>query len=193
MKVLNFIKKLSYTLLILFCLLNLAVANADSTVSNLDVEELLNSLSVAGSKGEATALREKIWKFWLLDHSSHTAVEKFEVALSLFKTSKLREADRMFSEIITLYPNYMEAWNKRATIRYMNGDFYGSLRDIEEVLRRQERHFGALAGSGLIFMALGENLRALEYFSRVLEIDPWNEEASRLIFQIKNNSNGTIL
>ena len=87
----------------------------------------------------------------------------------------------------------MEAWNKRATIRYLKGDLQGSLADIQEVLLRQKRHFGALSGAGMIYVALGDNQRALQLYLQLFEIDPWNEEVSITISVLKHKIYGKLL
>ena len=57
--------------------------------------------------------------------------------------------------------NIRAYWNRRATIYYMKKDYGRSLADIREVLKREPRHFGALAGLGLILQDLGDNKQAL--------------------------------
>ena len=60
-----------------------------------------------------------------------------------------------FSKIIEKNPNFAEAWNKRATVYYLLGNYEESISDIRQTLRLEPRHFGALDGLGLIFMAIG--------------------------------------
>ena len=176
-----------------FCLSGLVIAIEDSTRSEEDVEKLLNSLNTAASQQEAQLLRKKIWETWFSDHSSRMAVDQFKSALRYFETNQLEQADKAFSKIISAYPSYMEAWNKRATIRYLKGDLQGSLADIQEVLLRQKRHFGALSGAGLIYVTLGDNQRALQLYLQLFEIDPWNEEVSITISVLKHKIYGKLL
>ena len=61
------------------------------------------------------------------------------------------------------------------------GDFYGSLKDIEEVLKRQPRHFGAISGSGLIHIHNSNFLEAYKSYKRLTEIDPHNEDGKRFL------------
>ena len=72
-------------------------------------------------------------------------------------------------------PSFVEGWNKRATIRYMQGDFEGSLDDIREVLTRQPRHFGALSGKGMILFQKENYADALKVYSDLLKLDPHND------------------
>jgi tetratricopeptide (TPR) repeat protein len=77
-----------------------------------------------------------------------------------------------FSRIIKLRPAFAEGWNKRATARYLAGDFRRSLADCAEVLKRNPRHFGALSGAGLNHLELREHRQALESFRRALDVNP---------------------
>ena len=81
-------------------------------------------------------------------------------------------AIKLLDSIIKLRPDYSEAWNRRATAYYMKKDFSRSLADIQQVLAREPRHFGALAGLGLIMQDLGEEKRALDIYRRALAIHP---------------------
>ena len=76
----------------------------------------------------------------------------------------LEFAEERYGRAIALDPGYAEAWNRRATIRFMLGDYVGSIADIREVLAREPRHFGALSGLGLCLMALDRPQEALEAF-----------------------------
>ena len=54
----------------------------------------------------------------------------------------------------------------------MKKDFGRSLADIRQVLTREPRHFGALAGLGMIMQELGDDKRALDVYRRVIEVNP---------------------
>ena len=82
------------------------------------------------------------------------------------------EAIATFSSIISRKPDFAEAWNKRATVYYLAGDFRRSLADCDEVLKRNPRHFGALSGAGLVNVQLQQYDQALAWFRRALEVNP---------------------
>ena len=77
-----------------------------------------------------------------------------------------------FSEIIRLKPDFAEGWNKRATVLFFMGRYQESLADCDEVMKRNPRHFGALAGYGQIHSRLENYDKALAYFERALAINP---------------------
>ena len=47
-----------------------------------------------------------------------------------------------------------------------------AMADIQEVLNREPRHFGALAGLGMILEEVGENKQALEAYRKALAVNP---------------------
>ena len=78
----------------------------------------------------------------------------------------------LLNSLIKIKPDYTEAWNRRATAYYMKKDYERSLADIRQVLAREPRHFGALAGLGLIMQDIGDDKRALEVYRKALAIHP---------------------
>ena len=77
-----------------------------------------------------------------------------------------------FNEIIARAPTFAEGWNKRATVYYFMGEFKKSVADIEETLRLEPRHFGAIAGWGLIHLARRQYNEALTSFKKALAVNP---------------------
>ncbi len=86
-------------------------------------------------------------------------------------------AIRLLNTIIEIRPNYTEAWNRRATLYFLK-DYSNSLADLRQVLSREPRHFGALAGLGTIMEELGEEKQALEAFRRAQAVHPRGSRAS---------------
>jgi tetratricopeptide (TPR) repeat protein len=66
----------------------------------------------------------------------------------------------------------VEAWNRRATVFFLKRDYGSALADLQQVLAREPRHFGALAGLGAIMQDIGDDKAALEAYRRALVIDP---------------------
>src|SRR5204863_7991713 len=81
-------------------------------------------------------------------------------------------AIELLGAVIELRPDYVEAWNRRATLHFANKDYGKSLADIRQVLAREPRHFGALSGLGIIMQEFGEERLALEAFRRALAVNP---------------------
>jgi tetratricopeptide (TPR) repeat protein len=97
---------------------------------------------------------------------------------------------KLLDAVIKLRPDYVEAWNRRATLYYMQNDYARSLADIAQVLAREPRHFGALAGLGMIMQDLGDEKRALEVFRKALAVDPHMEKVPELVKTLSEKVEG---
>ena len=98
---------------------------------------------------------------------------------------QLIKAIDVFTQVINLDPNWAEAWNKRATVLYMIGDFQKSQDDIDKVLELEERHFGALAGQGLVNIELRNYEKAIMSYKKAQEIYPSMESPNIMIKKIE--------
>ena len=76
----------------------------------------------------------------------------------------------------TIIPTYAEGWNQRATLYYLIDDYEASLADIDKVLEFEPRHFGALSGRVLIYLAQGKRSEALRDMATALAIHPFLSE-----------------
>ena len=83
-----------------------------------------------------------------------------------------RRALSRFEQMVAIAPDFAEGWNKRATVHYLMGNYSASLGDIVRTLELEPRHFGALSGRGLVYVALEDEQRALEAFEQALAIHP---------------------
>ena len=99
--------------------------------------------------------------------------------------NKLDAAYDKFTEVIELDPNWAEAWNKRATVFYLIGEFEKSQDDIDKVLAIEARHFGALAGQGLVNIQLKNYEKAILSYEQAKEIHPSMQSPEIMIRQIE--------
>ena len=95
------------------------------------------------------------------------------------------KAKDIFTEVINLDQNWAEAWNKRATVLYMLGEFQKSQDDIDQVLSLEQRHFGALAGQGLVNIQLKNYEKAIRSYEQAQEIYPAMRSPKIMIKQIE--------
>jgi tetratricopeptide (TPR) repeat protein len=118
---------------------------------------------------QATA--EAMWQIW--SRSDDPAIDTlYQRGVQEMATGQLREAVATFSSIIQKKPSFAEAWNKRATLYFMMGEWAQSLKDCDEVMQRNPNHFGALSGYGQIYLNLGDFSNAITYFERALTVNP---------------------
>ncbi len=84
-------------------------------------------------------------------------------------------------DLVRLAPDFPEAWNRRATLHFLREDYGRSLADIQRTLALEPRHFGALAGLGIILDRLDRDADALTVYRRAVEIHPNLEGAQEAI------------
>ena len=118
-------------------------------------EDLLAELAQSQSAADAQRLSQEIWQVWLTA-PDEAAQEVLDAAMTRREAYDFRGAIEILNRLITHYPDYAEGWNQRATMYYLVGDFEASLKDVDETLAREPRHFGALAGKSVILFNQGK-------------------------------------
>src|SRR5438034_8714052 len=108
-----------------------------------NLDRLFAALKVAPDDESAKYVENRIWAIWLAS-SSDTANLLMGRAKTATDGKDLDLAVKLLNAVIDIRPDFIEAWNRRATIYYIKKDFARSLADIREVLVREPRHFGAL-------------------------------------------------
>lgn len=136
-----------------------------------DLEFLFGALKVAPDDTSAKAIEQRIWAQWMVSPSDTTNLLMTRVRTAI-EAKDMDLAIKLLDGIVKIRPDYLEGWNRRATLFYMKKDYGRSLADIREVLRREPRHFGALAGLGLILQDIGDDKRALDAYRRALDVYP---------------------
>jgi tetratricopeptide (TPR) repeat protein len=119
----------------------------------------------------AATAEAMLWRIWCRSGDAETD-RVFRSGVEAMQRRKLADAEEFFGRVIELKPAFAEGWNKRATVRFMRGDFAGSIADCRETLARNPNHFGAASGQGLCHMSLNEFPEAAIFFRRALEIHP---------------------
>jgi tetratricopeptide (TPR) repeat protein len=141
---------------------------------------LFGALKAAPDEASAKHVEARIWAIWL-QTPSDTAALLMVRAKAAIDAQQTDVALKLLDAVIKLRPDYIEAWNRRATLYYLQDDYGRSLADIEQVLTREPRHFGALAGLGMIMQELGDEKRALDAFRKALAVNPHLEKVPELV------------
>jgi tetratricopeptide (TPR) repeat protein len=150
---------------------------------------LFGALKAAPDEDSAKHVEARIWAIWL-QTPSDTAALLMTRAKAAMDAQQTEVALKLLDAVIKLRPDYTEAWNRRATLYYLQNDYMRSLGDIEQVLIREPRHFGALAGLGMIMQDLGDDKRALDAFRKALAINPHLEKVPELVKTLSEKVEG---
>jgi tetratricopeptide (TPR) repeat protein len=125
-----------------------------------------------------------LWQLW--GRSGNKTVDAIvSQGIAAMNHGMLETSVELFTEAIKRQPTFAEAWNKRATAYYLMGEYKKSLKDCDQVMKRNPYHFGALAGYGQIYLRLSEPRRALIYFDRALAINPNMDEIADMTERIR--------
>ncbi|HEY1453840.1 MAG TPA: tetratricopeptide repeat protein [Roseiarcus sp.] len=95
------------------------------------------------------------------------------------------DALKILDATIALLPDWAEGWNARATARYLDDDYNGSMADIAQTLKREPRHLGALMGMAAILEARGKKEDALKVYEQALAIAPHWRNAQQAADKLK--------
>jgi tetratricopeptide (TPR) repeat protein len=96
-----------------------------------------------------------------------------------------KAAGKILDAAILFLPDWAEGWNARATLRYLDGDYDGSMADIAQTLKREPRHLGALLGMASILQSRDKDDEALKVYQRVLAIAPHWKSAEEAAEKLK--------
>lgn len=153
------------------------------------LDELFNSLLTAPTAQEASAIEEQIWQTWGQSGSATVDV-LIERADAAEAAGDKPLALSFVNQATALTPSYAGAWYRRSILRYDADDRAGAIADIQETLKREPRHFGALAGLGMIYEDMGQEKAALEAYRRALEIHPFLDNAKQGVARLEPKIEG---
>mgnify|MGYP000666110566 FL=1 len=167
----------------LFLLLAVQVTLSDgrSSINDEELGLLFSQLLEIQSSSEADEITLKIWEIWTNDAQTEFGQSTMLEGVSLMNRNSLVAAEELFSELIRVSPDYIEAWNKRATVRYMMGQLENSLNDVYVVLSKEPKHFGAMSGLGLIMIQREDFEGALSAYKKLIAIHPFSKDALSLV------------
>ena len=148
------------------------------------LNQLFNELKANKSK-VALIIEQEIWALWSTHPTDEKLTARLQEGSQFVRDQNYIKAKDIFTEVINLDQSWAEAWNKRATVLYMLGEFKKSQADIDKVLALEQRHFGALAGQGLVNIKLKNYEKAIKSYRQALEIYPTMKSPRIMIEQIE--------
>jgi tetratricopeptide (TPR) repeat protein len=136
-----------------------------------NIEFLFGALKAAPDEASAKMIEDRIWALWLTSGGDTANLLMTRVKTAV-EAENFDLALRLLDAMIEIRPQYAEAWNRRATVFFMKKDYGGALADLRQVLRREPRHFAALARIGAIMEDIGNEKAALDAYRKALAIHP---------------------
>ncbi len=152
------------------------------------IDQLLAALQAAPNEAAAAALEQRIETLWLNQGTP---------AVGLLMRRAMRElqagtpdATDDFSAVLDLQPGFAEAYNQRAMARFAQGDYAGAVADIEQVLQREPRNFGALENLSRIAEEHGDWKGAYAAWRKVMDLDPKTPDGTKRLDDLKRRAFG---
>jgi|TARA_R100000501_G_C2600726_1_gene97854 tetratricopeptide (TPR) repeat protein len=152
-------------------------------------DEMFEKLKTAPNEEAATSTALDIWAAWL-ESGSAAADLVMERAVEAQSMGELELAHELYDRVIAIQPTYAEAYNRRASVFLIEENMSEALRDVNEALRLEPRHFGAWTGLGRILEELGAREEALEAYQEALKIHPTLEVARAAQSRLMRQQNG---
>ena len=168
-------------LFLIFC----GNATGESKDRETELNQLFDQLKKNKVFSIAFEIEMKIWNIWSIHPTLGKLTDSLAIGSDLMSKGELEEAYEIFSKIIESSPDWPEGWNKRATVLYLMGKYENSLSDIDEVLKRESRHFGALSGQALVQIKLKNYEKAINSYKAAQKIYPSIKAAEIMIPQLQ--------
>lgn len=165
-KIMKALRPLANGIVALFLL----VAGLLPAMAATRLDDLFEQLQTSTDE-EAGAITQNIWIEWSKSGSASMdlLLKRGQDALS---GGDPQTAIDHLTALIDHAPDFAEGYNERATAYFQIGEIGLSVADIAKTLALNPRHFGALAGLGMIFEQLNEPDKALEVYREALQINP---------------------
>ena len=113
-----------------------------------------------------------------------------ERAVTSQSQGDLELARELYDRVIAIQPGYAEAYNRRASVFLLQGQLAESLRDVNEALRLEPRHFGAWTGLGRVLEELGAKDEAIIAYKQALEVHPSLGPAKSAVQRLEKEQTG---
>jgi len=143
------------------------------------LHRLFRSLGDA-SDARAGRIEDEIWSLWMGYRDSAAAFD-LERATRALAALDFPVAERILGRLVAAHPDFSEAWNKRATLFYMQQRDSESVANIHRTLQLEPRHYGAICGFAQICLSRGDADGALFAFDAALNINPHLEFAREAV------------
>lgn len=154
------------------------------------LEPLFDHLAGCQDAAEAAAVEERIWDLWMY-HPHRLAARDLDRAATEIAAHCHDLAETRLTRLLRAAPDYCEAWNKRASLYYLQERDDECLRNLHRVLELEPRHFGALCGVAEILFAHDDRDGALFAFEAALRIHPHHEDARQRVSELLGGTAAT--
>jgi tetratricopeptide (TPR) repeat protein len=145
--------------------------DARDTLVPSRLDALFDDLKRADPLRDPNETMELIWAIWI-DHRDRDASHRMIAAVEAIAAGARDLAKPILDSLVADFPNWPEAWNKRATLAFIEKRDVESIADIVRTLELEPRHFGAILGFAQICLRHGRLPEAKAAFQVALALNP---------------------
>lgn len=149
-----------------------------------ELPALLGSLTTAPTAAAARVIEQKIWALWF-EAPAPEADTLFKAGRTAGEQGDIPQALAAYDQLVQKFPDFAEAWNQRAIVKFMMGDLDGALEDVAHALELEPRHFGALSGRGQCYLHMQRMGDALEALEAAQAINPWADSVNKQVEMLR--------
>lgn len=147
------------------------------------LDSLFAALAASETAEQAAATEQRIWTLWMY-HPHHLAARHLDRAATEIARHCHDIAETRLTRLVRAAPDYAEAWNKQATLFYLQQRDEECLRTLQHVLLLEPRHFGAICAAAEVLLSRGLPEEAAFAFEAALRIHPHLGEARQRLLSI---------
>ncbi len=135
------------------------------------LSRLLSELLAPKPARDPAETEDLIWALWI-SHPDPAAETAMADAVNALAAGEFARARPILDALVARHPDWAEAWNKRATLAFVEHRDADAVADIARTLALEPRHFGAVAGFGQICLRRGHLREARAAFTVALRLNP---------------------
>ncbi|MCU0868326.1 MAG: hypothetical protein MUF30_01810 [Burkholderiales bacterium] len=140
------------------------------------LQPLFDELAACRTDAHAAQIEDRIWTLWMY-HPHHVAARHLDRAATEIAAQCHDLAETRLAQLVRRAPDYSEAWNKRATLYYLQERDAECVDALCHVLDLEPRHFGAMCALAEILDTHGDAAGARFAFAAALRVHPRHPEA----------------
>lgn len=165
------------------------VVQVVTTTAQTEVLDNLFAELLAADEDTWEDVEKQIWLEWsksgskAMDH----LLQRGRVEMEKGNVDK---AIKHFSALIDHAPGFAEGWNARATAWFVVDRYGLSIADIQQTLIREPRHFGALAGLGMILETMDRPKAALQAYKEAEKVHPNRPNVKAALARLEDKVRG---
>ena len=144
-----------------------------------DMDRLVAQVQRAPDQMAARAISAEMWKLWLQAPDEYSQ-NLLDSAMARRNVADYGAAESALTSLVQYCPFYAEGWNQRAFVRFLQSDWEGALTDLDQALKFNPRHTGALTGKALTLINAGRDDEAQPVLREALDLNPWLSERALL-------------